>query len=354
MTELLDKAGAVRSGEELDADKLRAFLAETVPGLEGDIAIEQFRSGFSNLTYLLRVGGHAMVLRRPPVGSKVKAAHDMGREFRILDALHPVYPKAPKPLVYCEDPEVIGAPFYVMERVHGVILRGKRPQDFECSPETVRGCCESLVRGLAELHALDYEAIGLADLRREGSFVERNVRGWIDRYYGSQTDEIPAIDDTAKWLDEHRPPDVDAVLIHNDYKFDNLVLDPQDLTQIIGVLDWEMSTIGDPLMDLGVSLSYWMEAKDPELGTIPCFLTREPGAMTRREVAECYAERTGRDLGDLVFYYVFGTFKLAVIAQQIYYRYKEGLTKDERFAALIFAVAALGMRAITAIETGEI
>lgn len=354
MHEWLDKAGPVREGEELDIARLETYLEDILPDAAGPLTVKQFPSGFSNLTYLLRVGEHELVVRRPPVGSKVKAAHDMRREFTVLSALSPHYPAAPKPIAYCDDPEVIGAPFYVMERISGVILRGKKPEGFTCSAETARACCESLVAGLSELHALDYEAIGLDALRREGAFVERNVHGWIDRYYGSQTDDIPAIDRTAEWLERHCPPDVDAVLIHNDYKFDNIVLDPEDLTRIIGVLDWEMCTIGDPLVDLGVTLSYWVESEDPALGVIPCFLTREPGSMTRREVAERYAERTGRPLDNLVFYYVFGVLKLAVIAQQIYYRYQQGLTKDKRFAPLIFMVGALGMKALGAIESGKV
>lgn len=354
MAGFVDTPRPVRTGEELDLDKLSGYLRSALPQWHGPIEVEQFPSGYSNLTYLLRIGNHELILRRPPFGSKVKAAHDMGREFRVLSALHPVYPLAPNPLALCEDPDVLGAPFYVMERIAGVILRGKRPPDFACAPETVRGCCESLVRNLAVLHAIDYRAAGLGDLRKEGSFVERQVHGWIDRYYQSQTDEVVHIDQAAAWLREHYPADCGSVLIHNDYKFDNLVLAPRDLTRIIGVLDWEMCTIGDPLMDLGNALSYWMEPKDPPLGTVPCFLTLEPGSMTRMQVAERYAQCTGRDISNISFYYVFGLLKLAVIVQQIYYRYKKGLTKDERFAPLILMVGALGIRAVETIETGVI
>jgi len=354
MHDFVDQASPVRAGEQLDASQLEIFLKDAIPGLEGPLSIEQFPSGFSNLTYLLRAGERALVLRRPPFGSKVKAAHDVGREYTVLSALHPVYPPAPKPLVLCESAALLGAPFYIMERIRGVILRGKKPPGFVCVPETVRRCCGAFVENLAQLHGLDYEAIGLGKLHREGSFVERNVLGWIDRYYGSQTDDIPAIDQTAAWLKGHYPADVGTVLIHNDYKFDNLVLDPQDLTRITGVLDWEMCTIGDPLMDLGVVLSYWLESKDTPMGLVPCFLTLEPGAMTRLEVAEHYALVSGREVSNILFYYVFGLLKLAVIVQQIYYRYKQGLTQDQRFAPLIFVVGALGLKAAAAIETGEI
>lgn len=354
MPDFLDKSSAPRAGEELDLGKLEAYLKAQLPGLDGPLSVEQFPSGFSNLTYLLRVGEKDLVLRRPPFGSKVKSAHDMGREFRVLSALHPIYPPAPRPLLICDDPEVMGAQFYVMERIKGVILRGKKPKGFEITPETTRAVCESLVDNLAALHALDYEAAGLGDMRKDGSYVERQVKGWIQRYFGSKTDEIPAIEDTAKWLEANYPQDSGAVLVHNDYKFDNVMLDGEDLTKIIGVLDWEMCTIGDPLMDLGTALGYWMEPTDPSMGVVQCFLTTEPGALTRREVADRYAARTGRDVSNINFYYIFALLKLAVIVQQIYYRYKQGLTKDDRFAPLIFMVGALGIKAQEVIETGKI
>jgi aminoglycoside phosphotransferase (APT) family kinase protein len=354
MTDLLDKARAPREGETLDIPTLEAYLKEAIPGLDGALEVQQFPSGFSNLTYLIRVGTRDMVLRRPPFGSKVKSAHDMGREHRVLSALHPVYPQAPKPLAYCEDPAVMGVPFYVMERIQGVILRGKKPAGFECDPATVRRACEALVENMATLHRLDYAAAGLAELHKEGSYVERQVGGWTKRYEASKTDDIASMEQAAAWLLAHCPADSATTLIHNDYKFDNVVLDPNDLTRIIGVLDWEMCTIGDPLMDLATSMAYWNEPGDPNFGVVQCFLTMEPGAMTRREVIDHYASITGRDIGDFTFYYVYGLFKLAVIVQQIYYRYKQGLTKDERFAPLIFMVGALGQKAAETLETGEI
>lgn len=354
MSDFLDKARPPREGEELNIETLGAYLREHLPEGSGDLEVEQFPSGFSNLTYLLRLGDQQLVLRRPPFGSKVKAAHDMGREYRVLSALHPIYPLAPKPLLYCEDEAVMGAPFYVMERIQGIILRGKKPAGWQATPEEVRKACENLVENLARLHQLDYKAAGLDVLQKEGSFVERQVHGWIKRYHGSQTDDIPAMEETAQWLAANFPQDVDAVLVHNDYKFDNVVLDPEDFTRLIGVLDWEMCTIGDPLMDLGVALSYWMEPQDPSLGVVQCFLTCEPGAMTRKEVAEYYAQLTGYDISNIRFYFVYALFKLAVIVQQIYYRYKQGLTKDERFAPLILMVGALGIKATTVIENGEL
>ena len=347
----IDSPKPIREGEELDLPRLEAYLKAAIPGLDGPLEVAQFPSGFSNLTYLLNVGERELVLRRPPFGSKVKSAHDMGREFTVLSGLHPIYPAAPKPLALCDDMDVMGAQFYVMERIRGSIFRGQKPDGFNAGAATVRGCCEAFVRNLADLHALDYEAAGLGGMRKEGSYVERQVLGWIKRYGGSQTDDLPAIDTVMAWLKENYPPDSGATLVHNDYKFDNVVLDSHDPTKIIGVLDWEMCTIGDPLMDLGTTLGYWIEKDDQELGVINCFLSQEPGVMTRKEIAAYYAEQSGRDLGNLQFYYVFALFKLAVIVQQIYYRYEQGLTKDERFAALIYVVGALGHRAVECIET---
>ncbi len=350
----IDSPKAVREGELPDLARLETYLKGAIPGLDGPLEVAQFPSGFSNLTYLLTVGGRELVLRRPPFGSKVKSAHDMGREHKVLSALHPIYPAAPKPLALCEDMEVMGAKFYVMERIRGAILRGVKPEGFDASAGTVRGCCEAFVKNLAALHGLDYEAAGLGGLRREGSYVERQVKGWIKRYGGSQTDDVAVIDRVMKWLKANYPEDSGATLVHNDYKFDNVVLDVHDPTKIIGVLDWEMCTIGDPLMDLGTTLGYWIEKDDGDLGVIQCFLSNEPGVLSRREVATLYAELTGRDISNLQFYYVFALFKLAVIVQQIYYRYKQGLTKDERFALLIHVVEGLGNRAVACLESGTV
>lgn len=353
MSDFMDAPKKIREGEELDTAKLEAYLKDTIPGLNGELSIQQFPSGFSNLTYFLKCGEREMVLRRPPFGSKVKSAHDMGREYKVLSALQGIYAPAPKPLALCDDMDVMGVQFYVMERIRGVILRGKKPEGFSVAPDLPEQCGKAFIKNLADLHALDYEAAGLGELRKEGSYVQRQVEGWTKRYHASQTDDIPTIDETAQWLHDNMPQDAAACLIHNDYKYDNVVLDPEDLTKIIGVLDWEMCTIGDPLMDLGTTLGYWNENKDPSFGIVQCFLTLEPGAPTRKEIAGMYAELTGRDLSNIKFYYVFALFKLAGIVQQIYYRYKQGLTKDERFAPLIFMVGALGAKAVEVIESGE-
>jgi aminoglycoside phosphotransferase (APT) family kinase protein len=350
----IDTTAAIRQGEELDVAALESYLCAAIGAASGPLSIEQFPSGHSNLTYLLRLGERELVLRRPPFGSKVKSAHDMGREYKVLSHLHPVYSPAPRPLIYCEDESVIGAKFYVMERIKGVILRSKKPAVLGLTPEIARGCCQSMIENLADLHALDYKAIGLDDLYKGSNYVERQVNGWASRYKGSQTDEISEIDQVIAWLKERIPADTGAVLVHNDYKFDNIVLDPDDIAKIIGVLDWEMATIGDPVADLGTSLGYWIEPNDDAMKVVQCFMTTEPGALTRMQLAEIYAARTGRDISNILFYYVLALMKLAVIVQQIYYRYKQGLTKDERFASMIFMVAVLGQKAAASIESGGI
>lgn len=347
---LVDTPRPVRRGEELDTRALHDYLVTHVGG-QGPLTLEQFPSGHSNLTYFLTWGERELVLRRPPFGSKVKSAHDMGREHRVLAALHPIYPPAPEPILYCDDESVIGAQFYLMERIRGVILRQSPPAGFTVPPDLTRRCCLAFIDNLADLHALDYAAAGLDALRKPGQYTERQVKGWISRYADSRTDDVPHLESAMAWLQQRIPRDTAATLVHNDYKFDNIVLDPADLTRIVGVLDWEMATIGDPMMDLGTSLGYWTNPGEQEdMGTVQCFLTSAPGAMTRVELAERYAERTGRDIGNMHFYYVFALVKLAVIVQQIYYRYKHGHTHDERFAVLIYMVKHLGDKALRSIE----
>jgi aminoglycoside phosphotransferase (APT) family kinase protein len=346
----------VRPGEEIDTAALGVWLAAHLPDGAGEtITAEQFPGGHSNLTYLIRMGDRELVLRRPPFGSTVKTAHDMGREFRVLSRLWTVYPKAPRALAHCDDPAVIGAPFYVMERKTGVILRQqKAPAGTDLSPERMRAISEAAVDGLAELHAVDYEAAGLGDLGRPAGYVERQVSGWTERWRGARTDDVPDVDRAAAWLAGHLPPETGAALLHNDYKYDNLVLAP-DLTRIDAVLDWEMATLGDPLMDLGTSLGYWIDpGDDSALRTLPAGPTTLPGNLSRAEVVERYAAASGRDVSGILFYYVFGLLKIAVIAQQIYYRYKQSLTRDERFAAMIGAVHLLGRTAAQALDKGRI
>jgi len=348
-----DEPRAVRAGEELDAAALAAYLARELGGA-GSVTVEQFPGGHSNLTYAVRQGDREYVLRRPPFGSKVKSAHDMGREVAVLSRLAPVYPRAPRVFAYEATGEVLGAPFYLMERRHGVILRKQLAPALAGDPAAIRRICELLVDALVELHAVDFAAAGLGELGKPAGYIERQVTGWTERYHGSQTDDIPAITEVAAHLAAHRPADGAPALIHNDFKFDNVIFDPS-LASITGVLDWEMTTLGDPLMDLGTSLSYWAQASDPAMyQQLPFGPTAAPGMMTREEIARRYLERSGRRTDDLVFYYAFGLLKTAVIAQQIYYRFAKGLTADARFAQMIFAVRLLAEQARASIARGSI
>lgn len=352
MADFRDHPEAVRSGEELDLAKLEPFLRSSFPTEPGALAVEQFPSGHSNLTYLLRIGEREIVLRRPPYGSKVKTAHDMGREYRVLSKLHSAYPLAPKVLLYCDDDSILGAPFYLMERLRGIIVRRDPPAGLPFSAETARCLGESFVDNLSRLHGLDYVAVGLDALGKPQGYLARQVSGWIDRYYGSQTHNLPEIAYIAAWLKDHMPATSEAALIHNDYKYDNVVLDPGDPTRIIGVLDWEMSTIGDPLTDLGTTLAYWVDPQDPEeLQKIRWGPSTYAGSLTRAQLVERYARATGRDVSTMPFYLAFARFKIAVIVQQIYCRYHQGLTKDARFSLMPEVVKTLLHASAQSIES---
>jgi aminoglycoside phosphotransferase (APT) family kinase protein len=355
MSDELDQTVPVRSGEELPAAALEEYLSRKLPGAAGSLVVEQFPQGHSNLTYLLRLGEHELVLRRAPFGNLVKSAHDMSREYRVLSKLWAVYPPAPRPLLFCEDPGVMDAPFYVMERRRGIILRQRLPEGLAIDPPTARRLSTALVDSLAHLHSLDYRAAGLGELGKPDGYVARQVTGWAERYGKARTDDMPAMDRLAAWLAGRLPVESGAALIHNDFKYDNLVLNPRDITRIVAVLDWEMATVGDPLMDLGTTLGYWVEADDPPAlrhsATGPTAL---PGSLTRREVVARYAEQTGRDVSDILFYYVFGLYKIAVIVQQIYARYVRGHTRDTRFARLNALVAVLAEQADRSTESGRL
>ncbi|WP_224360559.1 phosphotransferase family protein [Hyalangium versicolor] len=349
-----DETRPPRSGEELDASKLLEWLARQNPVFTGPLQITQFPGGASNLTYLLRQGDKEWVLRRPPFGTKAKTAHDMGREFRVLSALQHVFPYCPKPVAYCEDESVMGSPFYVMERLHGLILRKDLPKNLTLSPQDARTLCEHLVDVQVALHQVDVKEAGLSEFGKPEGYVRRQVEGWSERFRKAHTEDVPDCEAIMKWLAEHLPPESGrAALIHNDYKFDNVVLDPKDPLKIIGVLDWEMTTLGDPLMDLGCSLAYWIQADDPEEVQMARMLpTNVPGMMTRRELVDYYSRKSGLPIQDFHFYYVFGLFRLAVIAQQIYYRYAKGQTTNEKFAPFGMVVAMLSFRAEQVIQSG--
>lgn len=344
----MSDAGPEREGEALPRAPLAAWLASAVPELGALTAVAQFPGGFSNLTYLLTTTQGAVVLRRPPLGAASGSAHDMPREARILGALALRGVPAPRPLAVCEDPAVIGAPFYVMERVDGIILRGATPPT-GFTPTTFTALSHAFVEALVAIHGATPADPAIACLGKPMGYVARQVEGWTERWQRARTDDVPAMDALAAWLAAHQPSEVGACLVHNDYKYDNLVLAPDDPTRIVAVLDWEMATVGDPLLDVGTALGYWVEAgDDPAFRALGLGMTALPGNLTRAELWTRYLARTGRAPRPMAFYHAFGLFKIAVIAQQIFARYRKGLTRDPRFARLGDAVgilAAMGTRA---------
>ncbi|RMG86827.1 MAG: phosphotransferase family protein [Bacteroidetes bacterium] len=346
----------VRKGEALNEQPLKQFLAEK--GLIGDAQsaweVSRFSTGFSNLTYLIQIENKEYVLRRPPVGA-VKRGHDMGREFKVLSGLNNGFPKAPKAFVFCDDTDIIGAPFYIMERVHGIILSVKEAAKRQIPAEDFPVIAESWLDTFVELHELDYEALGLKDLGRPEGYVERQVRNWGKQYLNAATDDIPEAEKIMNWLAQNQPQTYDHRLIHNDFKYDNIVFADDTWREVRAVLDWEMCTLGDPLMDLGTSLAYWTMPTDAPMmiNGLPS-PTAMPGNPGREEIVERYAQKSGRSIQHLLFYYAYGLFKLAVIVQQIYYRYHKGLTTDERFAQLNHATRMLCLTAWQSIQTGRI
>lgn len=351
----MNETRPIRTGEEIDTGQLTEYLRSKMDATIGPVDVEQFPAGSSNLTYLVRAGGEEYVLRRPPFGNTVKTAHDMSREFNVLSRLSNVYAPAPKPILFCEDDSVIGSEFYLMERRNGLILRGTSPDELENSTELQDRVVNGFIRNLAELHAVDYASAGLSDLGRPEGYARRQVEGWTKRYFAAKTDEHPELEAAIKWLNANIPSVTEASLVHNDYKFDNVMLNPGDLTKIIAVLDWEMVTVGDPLMDLGTTLGYWMSADAGEemmrMPFNPHILMKN---ISRVELAEMYGNASGRNISNILFYYAFGTFKIAVICQQIFARYVKGSTKDERFAGFAGFVGRLGQIASAAIEKDTI
>jgi aminoglycoside phosphotransferase (APT) family kinase protein len=353
----LDKPRSIRTGEEFDARRLNNYLREHIADATGDVTIAQFPSGFSNLTYMLTLpttsGTKEFVLRRPPFGANIKSAHDMEREYRVISAVKPLYSRVPQPILFCNDETVLGAPFYIMERVQGVILRNTPPTGIELTPDVMRRLSEMLIDNLAALHSIDASHASIRALSKPDGYTERQVKGWTDRYQQARTDELAAMEFAAKWLLANIPTNTPPPrLLHNDYKYDNVVFSPA-MASIVAVLDWEMATIGDPLMDLGTTLGYWAEANDPP--ALKSFgLTSLEGNLSRREIVTRYAEKTGADVSNIAFYYAFGLFKIGVIAQQIYARYKKGFTNDERFGTLIHVTQAAGEMAAKTAQTGSI
>jgi aminoglycoside phosphotransferase (APT) family kinase protein len=335
--ELVDQAGSIREGEELDLDCLRQYLEPVLGSAVTTLEVKQFPGGFSNLTYLLSSGNDKWVLRRPPFGSTVKSAHDMSREFKILSALQKVYSYGPAPIHFCEDHEILGCDFYLMSYIEGLVIRREYPHSLNLSPDQIRQQLFNFFDVLSELHSVDLVAAGLDTFGRPEGYVKRQVEGWCKRWGDAVTPDTINCDSTMQWLHDNMPVQSGkASVIHNDYKMDNAIFSAENPLNVIGVLDWEMATVGDPLMDLGCTLGYWVETGDPdffrEYRTMPSDIE---GAPTRAEIVARFQERTGIAVDNFPFYFCFGLFRLAVIGQQIYYRYYQGLTKDKRFAMMV-------------------
>jgi aminoglycoside phosphotransferase (APT) family kinase protein len=326
----------VRKGEELPEEKIKQFLLEQhlLNSINSELNVSQFSNGYSNLTYLLQIEDKELVLRRPPF-SAPKRGHDMSREYKVLKHLNPVFNKAPKVYGFCEDITLIGAPFYIMEKVDGIILTAKSAHQKQVTPNAFKKIANTWLDTFVAFHQIDYKAAGLADLGRPEGYVERQVRNWGKQYLAAATDDVPVATKVMAWMQEQQPKQYDHSLIHNDFKYDNVVFKDDSWSEITAILDWEMCTLGDPLMDLGTSLGYWTTATDPDLMKqglpSPTVMVGNP---SRTDIVQEYALKSGRSIDNLVFYYVYGLFKIAVIAQQIYYRYKHGHTQDPKFAHL--------------------
>jgi len=350
-----DKAGPVRKGEELDTSALSGYLREHLPQYTGALTVKQFPGGASNLTYALDIGAHRLVLRRPPFGPKIKSAHDMSREYKLFSRLINHYEKVPAPIHFCEDESILGREFYIMERVEGIILRAGMPEVMYPEPALMGKIAHSLIETLVDLHQVDYAEAGLQDLGRPKGYNERQITGWTKRYYNAKTDEVPEIEKVGYWLANNLLNESDNCLIHNDYKYDNVVLDPKDWTRVIAILDWEMCTLGDPLMDLGTALCYWTTKDDPDwIQQLTLSPTTLPGNPSREEIVNWYSKASNRDISNIVFYYVFGLFKIAVVVQQIYKRYKTGHSTNPKFAHMNHMVKGLSVMAWQAIQKNKI
>lgn len=337
-----------------DFSKLKEYLNSKFNWGSKEIMISPLSGGYSNLTFLVDSPEGKFALRRPPVGNTVSKAHDMSREFKVLEALKKAgYTKIPNPVLLEENQEILGAPFFIMEFVDGLVLRNKVPAGSTIDANTFRSLSENSISTLVQLHQLELKDSGLIQLGKPEGYVHRQVAGWSDRYQKAKTDEIPAMEKTATWLLGNMPKSENTGFIHNDFKYDNLILTRSQPERILAVLDWEMATVGDPLMDLGTSLAYWAEADDPDI--LKQFnLTHLPGNLTRTEVIDFYKKRSKLDFKDFLFYYVFGLFKIGVIAQQIYKRFVLGFTQDPRFGGLIYVVKAAAQKAEISIKTEKI
>lgn len=333
---MADDTIAVRPDERFDTQKLADYLRGQLPGSDNPLTVRQFGGGAANLTYLLDYGSHQYVLRRPPLGPIAKSAHDMSREYKVLSVLYQGYPYAPRAFVYCEDTAVIGATFFVMARQQGVVVRRTIPPEFAGMPAAPRRMSEALVDALVDFHAVDYTTLGLADLGRPDGFLTRQIEGWYKRWHAAKTDDLDDMNTVYHWLGQHVPKETAVSLVHNDYKLDNVMLAADNPGRVVAVFDWDMCTLGDPLNDLGTLLTYWIEPTDPPYLQASAMMPvgNTLGFLTRDELVQRYAQKSGRSITDIRFYHALGLFRLTVIIAQIYIRYVRGQTQDQRFAAM--------------------
>ena len=345
----------VRPDERFDEIRLQQYLRNHLPGAHGEMTVRQFGGGKANLTYLLTFDDSLeYVLRRPPLGAYAPSAHDMGRENRVLSVLHKAFQFAPKIYHYCEDDTVIGAPFLIMERCYGVVIRDMMPERFAGDADAPQLMSRALVDTLAAVHAVDYEVLGLSALGRPAGFVQRQVEGWWRRWGAAALDDSPQVNEIYRWLADHLPESSYYSLVHNDYKLDNTMFDADDPSRVVAILDWDMCTLGNPLSDVGTLLTYWTGPDDSAavraIGTMPA---GDFDFYSRQQILHRYAEQSGRDLSHIPFYHVLGIFRLLVILQQIYIRYVRGFTQDKRFAQLNVSVDALTEWALEVMESSN-
>jgi len=339
----------VRPDERFDERRLAGYLTGKLPGADGSLNVRQFGGGAANLTYLLGYGSHQYVLRRPPLGPVAPTSHDMGREHKVLSVLHQAYPYAPQSYLYCDGPGIIGAPFHVMKRCTGTIVRTRIPDAYAQISDAPQKMSLALVDALADFHAVDYEALGLAEIGKPDGFILRQIDGWHHRWEAARAEEVPEMDNVHTWLLENQPPSPGSTLVHNDFKLDNTMLDPRDPGRVIAVLDWDMCTLGDPFSDLGALLTYWTEPDDsPSMqAAAASFMPVEDDRFwTRAELVSRYAARSGRDVSHVKFYHLLGMYRVIVIVAQIFIRYKRGQTQDQRFASFGELVKNLARSAV--------
>lgn len=351
---VIDQANQVREGEELDIDAVNTWLKAQQLEVTGPATVTQYSGGASNWTYCLDYPEESLILRRAPAGTKAKGAHDMGREFRLQQALKAVYQYVPDMKGYCEDKQVIGTEFYLMEKLTGIIPRKNLPKGLEVSPQKTKQLCHNVLDCLVELHQVDIEKSGLEHLGKGEGYIQRQIDGWSKRYTQAKTWNVPAGKFVMKWLANNIPAQERICLTHNDFRFDNVVLDANDYTKVLGVLDWELATLGDPLMDLGNTLAYWVELTDDFLAqSTRRQPTHLPGMLTRQEVIKYYCNKMNIEIDNFTFYEVYGLFRLAGIVQQIYYRYHHGQTSNPAFKHFWVFVHYLMWRCKKAIRRQE-